>query len=99
MLPLRRCLPNLSWCKLPCTSRLSPAISRPLSSSARHCFFALYDVNDHNEDLQDNLRLTPKMPTPGLMFVTSRPLDSSKSADEKYNRMYATNRCPCIYQQ
>ena len=74
--PRRLHFPSYSW-----------KAARPLSYSARQRSFALYDVDDHDEQVQDNLRLTPKMPSPGLMFVTSGVIDSSKTSDEKYNRL------------
>jgi len=67
---------------------LSAAAKRPLSSSSFRASSALYDVDDHNQEATKNLRQTPRMPTPGLMFVTSRVLDAAKTSDEKYNRLY-----------
>lgn len=90
MLSFRYRIPSFALCNQSYHSlplRLSHTARRSLSLSSRNHSFALYDVDDHEEHYQNQLRLTPKMPTPGLMFVTSRPLDSSKSADEKYNHM------------
>ena len=36
------------------------------------------------------------MPTPGLMLVTSRVIDPSKTSDEKFNRFYNKEHLPDV---
>jgi hypothetical protein len=52
--------------------------------------FALFDVED------DHIVPLPKMSTPGLMFVSSRVLDPTKTSDEKYNRFYNDEHLPDV---
>lgn len=69
------------------------SIAKAFATSSRHRSYALYDVDEESDH---KLRATVKMPTPGLMFVSSRILDPSKTSDEKYNRFYNEEHLPDI---
>lgn len=66
---------------------------RSFTHSSRSRSYALW----HNDDEDpEGLRLTAKMPTPGLMFVSSRILDAAETSEEKYNDFYDNEHIPDV---
>ena len=69
-----------------------PVAARNLAISPTRHSYALYDVDDESDDRS---RIA-KMPAAGLMFVSSRVLDESKTSDEKFNRFYSKEHLPDV---